>query len=51
MNLDEEETGAVVERFGGLAEAGAQHIIFGVRGVADTTRLERIGAEVMAQLR
>ena len=32
VNLDEEETDAVVERFGGLAEAGAQHIIFSVRG-------------------
>ena len=51
VNLDEEETDAVVERFGGLAEAGAQHIIFSVRGVADTSRLERIGSEVMAQLR
>jgi F420-dependent oxidoreductase-like protein len=51
VNLDEEETDAVVERFGGLGEAGAQHIIFSVRGVADTSRLERIGSEVMAQLR
>ena len=51
VNLDEEEADAVVERFGGLAEAGAQHIIFGVRGVADVSRLERIGSEVMAQLR
>jgi F420-dependent oxidoreductase-like protein len=46
-----EEPGATVERFGGLAEAGAQHIIFSVRGVADTTRLERLATEVMPQLR
>jgi hypothetical protein len=41
----------VVDRFGVLAEAGAQHLIFSVRGVADTTRLERIAAEVFPQLR
>jgi F420-dependent oxidoreductase-like protein len=41
---------ATVERFGGLAEAGAQHIIFSVRGVADTSRLERIAVEVFPQL-
>ena len=34
-----------------LAEAGAQHLIFSVRGVADTGRLERIAAEVFGQLR
>ena len=51
VNPEEEEADAVVERFGGLAEAGAQHIIFGVRGVADVSRLERIGSDVMAQLR
>ncbi|MCC6618278.1 MAG: LLM class F420-dependent oxidoreductase, partial [Chloroflexi bacterium] len=33
----EEAADATVERFGGLAEAGAQHIIFSVRGVADTS--------------
>jgi alkanesulfonate monooxygenase SsuD/methylene tetrahydromethanopterin reductase-like flavin-dependent oxidoreductase (luciferase family) len=52
LNLDEEEPSAVVDRFGGLAEAGAQHIIFSVRGVgADPTRLERIAAEILPQLR
>lgn len=52
INLDEEEPATVVERFGGLAEAGAQHIIFSVRGVgADPSRLERIAAEVFPQLR
>ena len=35
----------------GLSEADAQHIIFSVRGVADTSRLERIASEVMGQLR
>ena len=51
VDLDDESTDAIVERFGGLAEAGAQHIIFSVRGVADTARLERIAAEVLPQLR
>lgn len=50
VDLDEESTDSVVERFAGLADAGAQHFIFSVRGVADTTRLERIAAEVFPQL-
>lgn len=45
-----ESTGEMVQRFGVLADAGAQHVIFSVRGVADTTRLERIAAEVFPQL-
>ena len=51
VDPDDESTDAVVERFGGLVEAGAQHIIFSVRGVADATRLERIAADVFPQLR
>ena len=46
-----ESTDEIVERFGVLVEAGAQQVIFSVRGVADTTRLERIAAEVFPQLR
>jgi F420-dependent oxidoreductase-like protein len=46
-----ESTEEIVERFGVLVEAGAQHVIFSVRGVADTARLERIAAEVFPQLR
>jgi hypothetical protein len=34
-----------------LGEAGAQHILFSVRGVNETGKLERIGAEVLPQLR
>jgi alkanesulfonate monooxygenase SsuD/methylene tetrahydromethanopterin reductase-like flavin-dependent oxidoreductase (luciferase family) len=41
----------IVDGYGRLVEAGAQHLIFAVRGVADTTRLERVAAEVMPQLR
>jgi F420-dependent oxidoreductase-like protein len=51
IDLDAESPDEVVERFGVLADAGAQHLIFGVRGVADTSRLERIAAEVFPQLR
>lgn len=46
-----EEPAATVERLAGLAEAGAQHIIFSIRGVADTSRIERIAAEVLEPLR
>ena len=51
IDLDAESPAEVVDRFGILAEAGAQHLIFSVRGVADTTRLERIAAEILPQLR
>lgn len=51
IDLDAEATDATVERFGALGEAGAQHIILSVRGVADTSRLESIGAEILPQLR
>jgi F420-dependent oxidoreductase-like protein len=46
-----EEPDATLERFAGLAEAGAQHIIFSIRGVADTSRIERIAADVLPRLR
>jgi len=52
VDPETESADQIVERFGGLAEAGAQHLIFGVRGVgADSSRLERIGSEVFPQLR
>jgi F420-dependent oxidoreductase-like protein len=51
VDLDTEEPSAVADRFAGLGEAGAEHVIFSVRGVADTSRLERIAAEVFPQLR
>ena len=41
VDLDDESADEVVERFGALGEAGAQHIIFSVRGVSDTAKLER----------
>jgi F420-dependent oxidoreductase-like protein len=51
VDLDRESPAEVVERFGALGEGGAQHVIFSVRGVSDLSRLERIGAEVLPQLR
>ena len=51
VDLDSESPDEVVDRFGQLREAGCQHVIFSVRGVADTTKLERLGAEVFPQLR
>jgi len=40
----------IVDRFGELADAGAQHVIFSVRGVDDTSSLELIGRDVIPQL-
>ena len=51
IDPDAEAPDATVDRFGGLAEAGAQHIIFSVRRVADTSRIERIASDVLPQLR
>ena len=41
----------IVDRFGELGDAGAQHVIFSIPGVDDLSKLERIGAEVVPQLR
>jgi F420-dependent oxidoreductase-like protein len=41
----------LVERLGNWAEAGSQHTIFAVRGVADVSKLELIGREVLPQVR
>ena len=48
---DRESASEIVERFGALGEAGAQHILFSVRGVNDTAKLERLAADVFPQLR
>jgi F420-dependent oxidoreductase-like protein len=41
----------VVDRFGDLADAGAQHVIFGVRDVWDPRTIEILGRDVLPQLR
>ncbi len=57
LNLDAagrrgaETPAQVVERFGELADAGAQHVIFSLHGVADTAKLELIGRDVVPSLR
>ncbi|MEO8228357.1 MAG: LLM class F420-dependent oxidoreductase [Chloroflexota bacterium] len=46
-----ESPARVVDRFGELADAGAQHVIFSLTGVEDTSKLELIGRDVIPQLR
>jgi alkanesulfonate monooxygenase SsuD/methylene tetrahydromethanopterin reductase-like flavin-dependent oxidoreductase (luciferase family) len=41
----------VVERFGELGDAGAQHVIFSVKDVWQIDKLELLGASVLPQLR
>ncbi len=41
----------VIERFGELADAGAQHVIFSLRDVHDVSKLELLGREVFPHLR
>ena len=50
IDPESESSDQVVERFGKLGEAGAQHVLVSVHGVSDLSRLERIGAEVIPQL-
>jgi len=51
IDLDRASAGQLIERFGSLGEAGAQQIIISVVGVNDTSRLERLAAEVLDPLR
>ena len=51
VDLERESAAQVVERFGQLGEAGAQHVIFNLRKVSDPETLERVGVEVLPQLR
>jgi F420-dependent oxidoreductase-like protein len=51
VDPDSEPASEIVERYGALGEAGAQHILMSVRGVNDTTKLERLAADVFPQLR
>jgi len=41
----------IVERFGDLSDAGAQHVIFSLRNVHDVARLELIGRDVIPHVR
>jgi F420-dependent oxidoreductase-like protein len=51
IDLERASTDELVERFGSLGAAGAQQIIFSVVGVNDTSKLERLAAEVLDPLR
>ena len=51
VDLEAQSSDQVVSRFGALGDAGAQHILMSVRGVSDVSKLERLGSEVLPQLR
>ena len=51
INFRADNPAAIVDRFGELADAGAQHVIFSVADVHDLSNLERIGREIVPQLR
>jgi F420-dependent oxidoreductase-like protein len=51
INFRADTPAAIVDRFGELADAGAQHVIFSVADVHDLSNLERIGREIVPQLR
>jgi F420-dependent oxidoreductase-like protein len=46
-----ESTSRIVDRFGELADAGAQHVIFSVANVHEPSQLEAIGRDVIPQVR
>ena len=46
-----ETPAAIVDRFGDLGDAGAQHVIFSVRDVWETDQLELLGQAVFPHLR
>jgi alkanesulfonate monooxygenase SsuD/methylene tetrahydromethanopterin reductase-like flavin-dependent oxidoreductase (luciferase family) len=41
----------VVDRFGDLSDAGAQHVILAMRGLPDPHALDLLGRDVIPQLR
>ena len=45
-----EASNQIVDRFGDLADAGAQHVIIDLHGVHESDRLELFGRSVLAQL-
>jgi F420-dependent oxidoreductase-like protein len=51
VNLARETPAQVVDRFGELADAGAQHLVLGVADVIDPQHLETIGREILPQVR
>ena len=51
VDLSAQSTGQVVDHFGGLAEAGVQHIIMGVANVDQVDQLDRLAGEVFPQVK
>ncbi len=51
VNLASESPAQVVDRFGELADAGAQHVILSLRNLDDPANLESFGRAVIPQLR
>jgi F420-dependent oxidoreductase-like protein len=52
QNLSASETPAqIVDRFGELSDAGAEHVIVGMRGLPDPAALELVGRDVIPQLK
>ena len=41
----------IIERFGDLSDAGAQHIIVGMHGLPDPEALERVGRDIIPAMR
>ena len=50
VNIASEPADHVVERFGELSDAGAQHVIFDLKNVHEPANLEAIGRDVIPQL-
>ena len=50
VNLAAESPAQIVDRYGELADAGAQHVIFGLHHVDDPANLETLGRAVLPEL-
>jgi F420-dependent oxidoreductase-like protein len=51
INLGRDSATQIVDRFGELADAGAQHLIFSLADVQDARHLETIGRDIVPQLK
>jgi F420-dependent oxidoreductase-like protein len=51
IDLTRESPSRIVDWFGELADAGAQHVIFSIRDLHDPATLETLGRDVLPQLR
>jgi F420-dependent oxidoreductase-like protein len=51
VSLARESPAEIVDRFGELADAGAQHVIFNLHDVEDPAQLEAVGRDVMPGLK